>query len=213
MTDTNIDTTNLALAVTPPPLEMAVILGVDDLDDSASAAEAEVEAEAPPEAAEPLNPAAEAASRGFALFAAGTPGEPRRVLSQSGDFNRKGHGTGVYLRAVLPGTTTSGWATDLGETEGDYNAREKSGTNYSCLPEGTIVLRYTTETNRFGKGPATLEPGVVVRWKDADGKTRNVVWGDDAGLVARRKAGVPIVTLPNAGVPIVTLPNGTKLSF
>ncbi len=149
-----------------------------------------------------INPYREAAARGLALFDSGG-GELVRVVAQSGNFNKNGHGTADYRRVVLPGQTVSQWANQAGECEGNFDRRTQNGTDYVFLPEGTIVLAYDTTTNKFGKGRAVLTPGIIVRHKDKSGDDCTIVWGEKAGLVARRKGDVPIVTLPD----------GRKLTF
>jgi hypothetical protein len=151
-----------------------------------------------PEAPDPVT---EAVKRGLALFDSGG-GELVKILAQSGNYDKRGHGSAESRRVILPGETTSRWANEAGETDGDYDRRTKNGTDYSWVPEGTIVVAYDTETTKFGKGRAKLTAGVVVKYRNAEGKDRTVAW-ESSGLTARRKGDAVIVTLPD----------GRKLTF
>ena len=136
-------------------------------------------------------------SEALARFLENRPGPEHRVLAREVSYNSKGFGSAEHRRCILPGHSTSQWVSDAGETEGDYDGRRGKGADYTMLPEGTIVVAYDTETNKFGKGRAKLTAGIV-RGPLAEGKSP-VSWC----LQVRRKGDAAIVTLPN----------GQKLNF
>lgn len=133
----------------------------------------------------------------LARFMEGRPGPEHRVLARSVSYNSKGYGAAEHRRCILPGQSTSQWVSDAGETEGNYDGRRGKGADYTMLPEGTVVVAYDTETNKFGKGRAKLTAGIV-RGPLAEGKSP-VGWG----FTVRRKGDAVVVTLPN----------GHKLTF
>lgn len=133
----------------------------------------------------------------LARFLENRPGPEHRTLARRASYNSKGYGESEHRRCILPGQTVAQWVSDAGETEGNYDGRRGKGADYTMLPEGTVIVAYDTETNKFGKGRAKLTAGIV-RGPLSEGKSP-VGWG----YTVRRKGDVVIVTLPN----------GDKLTF
>lgn len=120
-----------------------------------------------------------------------------KIMARFQSYSSNGRGSAEHRRVMLPGENTAQWATDAGETEGDFGSQRGQGRDYVFVPEGTIVVSYETETTKYGKGRAKLDAGVVA--DASEPPNRAIAWG----LTVRRK-GTDVV---------VTLPDGTKLVF